>query len=446
MTDTVFALATAPGRAAVAVIRISGPATRSALETLADGRVAPRRASVRTLRRPDGAALDRGLALWFPGPASYTGEDCAELQVHGSPAVVDQCTEVLLAMGLRLAGPGEFTRRAFENGKLDLDQAEAIADLVDSETAAQARQALGQLEGRLGARYRGWRERLVEALARLEGAVDFPDEEVPADVAEEARGRLEALAADLDAALDDEPRGRRIRDGYRVAVVGAPNSGKSSLVNSLIGQDAAIVTAIAGTTRDIIEVPLVLDGFKVVLADTAGLRVTAEAIEVEGVRRARAWADGADLRLWVVDRAANDGAWREAEAAIQPGDFCILNKADLPPGADGCAARAGADAKGLRSLDLSVVRDGADAVRTLLSALVRSDLSGADFPAATRARHEGLLRDARDQLRRALGALGTPELAAEDVRLAARALAKVTGRVGTEDVLERIFATFCIGK
>lgn len=446
MSDTVFALATAPGRAAVAVIRISGPAARSALEGLVGGRVAPRRASVRVLRRADGEVLDHGVVLFFPGPGSYTGEDCAELQVHGSAAVVDQCTEFLLANGLRLATAGEFTRRAFENGKLDLDQAEAVADLVDAETAAQARQALGQLEGRLGARYRAWRDRLVEALARLEAAVDFPDEEVPADVAAQARGDLAALATDLDAALEDEGRGRRVRDGHRVAVIGAPNSGKSSLVNALLGQDAAIVTAIPGTTRDIIEASLVVEGFKVLLADTAGLRVTDEPIETEGVRRARAWAAGADLRLWVVDQAANGGAWREAADAVRAGDLCILNKTDLPAGMDGCEAKAGARAAGLETLELSIVRDGARTAREALWKRIREDLTGADFPAATRARHEGLLHVARDHLRRALGALGTPELAAEDARLAARALAQVSGRVGAEDVLERIFATFCIGK
>ncbi len=446
MTDTVFALATAPGRAAVAVIRISGPAARLALKALAGGRVAPRRASVRTLRGADGEALDRGVVLWLPGPGSYTGEDCAELQVHGSAAVVDQCTEVLLAMGLRLADPGEFTRRAFENGKLDLDQAEAVADLVDAETSAQARQALGQLEGRLGARYRAWRGRLVEALARLEAAVDFSDEDVPTDVAAQARSELAALAADLDAALEDEPRGRRVRDGYRIAVIGAPNSGKSSLVNALTSHETAIVTAIAGTTRDIIETPLVVDGFRAIVADTAGLRVTDEVIEAEGVRRARVWAEGADLRLWVVDRSAGDGAWREAAGAVREGDVCVLNKADLPAGPDACEARAAAEGLGLLILELSVTQRGAEAVCDALSARIQRDLAGADFPAATRARHEALLRAARDHLRRALAALDTPELAAEDARLAARALAQVSGRVGAEDVLERVFATFCIGK
>lgn len=446
MSDTVFALATAPGRAAVAVMRISGPRARAALAALTGGTTKARRASLRTLRDAEGGVIDHAVILLFPAPASYTGEDCVELHVHGSVGVIDQLTDVLLAEGLRLAEPGEFTRRAFENGKLDLDQAEAVADLVEAETAVQARQALGQLEGRLGARYQTWRERLIEALARLEAAVDFPDEEVPADVADQARDALEALAADLDLALADEPRGRRVREGYQVAVIGAPNSGKSSLINALTGRDLAIVTQIPGATRDIIEAPLVLDGYKVVLADTAGLRPTDEPIEVEGVRRARAWAGGADLRLWVVDQAATEGAWREALVSVRVGDICILNKADLQAGADGAAARLAAEALGLHTLAMSVLQDGAGDLRELLAARVRRDLAGSDFPAATRARHEDLLRDARDHLNQALSGLDSPELAAEDVRLAARALARVSGRVDAEAVLERVFATFCIGK
>ncbi len=346
MNDTVFALATAPGRAAVAVMRVSGPRARDALAALTGGTTKARRASLRTLRDAKGGVIDHAVILLFPAPASYTGEDCVELHVHGSVGVIDQLTDVLLAQGLRLAEPGEFTRRAFENGKLDLDQAEAVADLVEAETAVQARQALGQLEGRLGARYQTWRERLIEALARLEAAVDFPDEEVPADVADQARDVLEALTDDLDLALADEPRGRRVREGYRIAVIGAPNSGKSSLINALTGRDLAIVTHVPGATRDIIEAPLVVDGYKVVLADTAGLRRTDEPIEVEGVRRARAWAEGADLRLWVVDQAAAEGAWREVPASLRQGDICILNKVDLPAGADRGGARAAAETEG----------------------------------------------------------------------------------------------------
>ncbi|MGA0603666.1 tRNA uridine-5-carboxymethylaminomethyl(34) synthesis GTPase MnmE [Caulobacter sp. KR2-114] len=443
MTDTIFAPATAPGRAAVAVVRISGPATAAALAALGLRRPpGPRRAALRTLRSPQGAVIDRGLVLWFPGPSSYTGEDSAELHLHGGLAVVAAATQALLDSGLRLAEPGEFTRRAFENGRLDLDQAEAVADLVDAETDAQARQALGQLEGALGERYDHWRRQLIEALAQLEAAVDFPDEDVPADVAARAREPIEALLTALEAALADEARGRRIRDGYRIAIIGAPNAGKSSLFNALLGRDAAIVTPIPGATRDVIEAPLVLSGYKVLLADMAGLRDTVDPVEVEGVRRARAWAAEADLRLWLVDGSASDGAWRLAADLLQPRDMVLLNKADLAEGADAAAVRAAAP----QAQALSVSAGGVAGLLAGLSDRVTADLSGAEFPAVTRARHRGLLEAARDHLRRALGSLEEPELAAEDVRLAARALGRVAGRIGAEDVLDLVFASFCIGK
>jgi tRNA modification GTPase len=446
MNRTIFALATAPGRAAVAVMRLSGPAAGAALRNLAGRLPPPRRATVATLRDSHRALLDHALLLWFPGPKSYTGEDCAELHLHGGPGVVDGVTRALLDLGLRLAEPGEFTRRAFENGKLDLDQAEAVADLVDAETGAQARQALGQLEGRLGDRYRRWRAALIDALAQLEAAVDFPDEAVPPDVAQRARIGLQALATDLDAALADEGRGRRVREGYRIAVMGAPNAGKSSLINALLGRDAAIVTAIPGATRDIIEAPLILAGFQVILADMAGLRETEEPVEIEGVRRARVWAAGADLRLWIVDQAQSNGDWEKALPLVRPSDFLLLNKSDLATAADGPAARAAAERIGARVIALSIVADGASEVETALAARVQVDLIGADFPAATRSRHEALLREARDHLGRALARLPEPELAAEDARLVARALGRITGRIDAEDVLGRVFASFCIGK
>ena len=447
MTDTIFAPATAAGRAAVAVIRISGPRTRTALHALAGRAPSPRRASLASLRDAAGALLDRGLVLWFPGPASYTGEDAAELHLHGGPAVVGGVTRALAGLGLRLAEPGEFSRRAFENGKLDLDQAEAVADLVDAETEAQSRQALGQLEGALGRRYDAWRSALVEALAQLEAAVDFPDEEVPADVAARARAPLERLLADLDAARLDEARGRRVREGYRIAIIGAPNAGKSSLFNALAGRDAAIVTAIPGATRDVIEVPLTLAGYRVLLADMAGVRDTADPVEVEGVRRARAWAEGADLRLWVVDQAASDGAWGLAEGLAQPRDLLLLNKSDLPAGADAGPARDAAHARGLEVGPISLLDASAGPnLAVALSDRVVADLAGADFPAVTRARHAALLADARDHVARALGELEQPELAAEDVRLAARALHRIAGRIGAEDILDLVFASFCIGK
>jgi len=444
--DTIFALATAPGRAAVAIIRLSGAEARAALIALAGRAPTAGRAHVRRLVGTDGQALDTALTLYFAGPHSYTGEDCVELHLHGGPGVVDGVTAALLSLGLRLAEPGEFTRRAFENGKLNLDQAEAVADLVDAESSAQARQALGQLEGRLGARYQAWRDSLIEALARLEAAVDFPDEEVPADVAASARKALEGLADDLDVALAGEARGRRVREGYRVAVIGAPNSGKSSLINALSGRDAAIVNAIPGTTRDIIEVSLMVDGYKVLLADTAGIRRTDEPVEAEGMRRARAWAAGADLRLWVVDQSAGDDSWKEALQLVRDGDICVLNKSDLGEGADLVPAAADAREIGAEIISISLQNDQENLVREMLSLRVRRDLAGAEFPAATRARHQVLLREARGHLGRALEELDSPELAAEDARLAARALARVSGRVDAEDILGRVFATFCIGK
>jgi tRNA modification GTPase len=451
VTDSIFALATAPGRAAVAVVRLSGPASGAAVEALAGRRPLPRKASLMTLRRPvDRAVLDRALVLWFPGPGSYTGEDAAELHLHGGHAVIDGVIDVLLGLGLRLAEPGEFTRRAFQNGKLDLSQAEAVADLVDAETEAQRRQALGQLEGDLARRHAAWRTALIEALAVLEAAVDFPDEEVPENVADEAAPALAIIADELAAALADAHRGEQVRDGYSIALIGAPNAGKSSLLNALIARDAAIVTATPGTTRDVIEAPLNLAGFRVLIADTAGLRSSDDVIEAEGARRALARAESSALRLWVVDGAANGEGWRQPAAAVRDGDICIINKQDLRPGAASAAARDWAQSRGLEVITLSLTRDpAAAALKARLTQRVIAALSGAEFPAATRARHRHDLGEARGHLVRALHALTAPievELAAEDVRLASRSLAKVAGRIDPEDVLDRVFARFCIGK
>jgi tRNA modification GTPase len=433
VSDTIFALATAPGRAAVAIIRLSGPGASAALEAIGAGRLRPRVASLRTLRGLAGEMLDRALVLWFPAPGSYTGEDCAELQTHGGPAVVEAVMAELLGLGLRLAAPGEFTRRAFENGKLDLGQAEAVADLVDAESAAQARQALSQLNGALGRRYGAWRDRLVEILSVLEAAVDFPDEDVPQEVEAQAREPLSALLAELDLALADEARGRRVRDGYRVAIIGAPNAGKSSLFNALARRDAAIVTPIAGATRDVIEAPLLIEGFKVLLADMAGLREARDPVEV-------------DLRLWVVDWSDGGDGWRLAADMARSDDACVLNKIDLAPGRGGLDAAQAAKERGLEALEVSLVSNELKSLEIWLSERIRHDLSGSDFPAVTRARHGALLATARSHLTRALESIGTPELAAEDVRLAVRALAMVTGAIGVEDVLDRVFSTFCIGK
>ncbi len=442
---TIYALATAAGRAAVAVVRVSGPLSRSAVKAVTGSVPQPRQAALRTLRDANGAPLDQGLVLWFAGPASYTGEDSAEFHVHGGPAVVSALLETLSDLGLRLAEPGEFTRRAFENGKLDLAQAEGVADLIEAETQAQRRQALDQLEGALGRAHRRWRQDLIEALATLEAAVDFPDEELPADVAEQARAPLERLIADLHLAVADIHRAERVRDGFRIALVGAPNAGKSTLLNALIGREAAIVTATPGTTRDVIEAPLLLAGYKVLLADTAGLRDTHDEIEAEGVRRAQAWAERADLRLWVVDGSSSEQC--PPPDTLRAGDLCVISKADLAPGDDTGRALAAS-----RALELEVHRISArrtSDVGAVLAALtddVVRRLAGDEPPTATRLRHRELLGEALTRLQQALTREGSPELAAEDVRLAGRALDRITGRIDPEDVLDRVFATFCIGK
>lgn len=435
MTDTIFAPATAAGRAAVAVIRVSGPDSGKILKVLAAPLPAPRRAALRRLKA-GGDALDEALVLWLPGPNSFTGEDSAELHLHGGRAGVEAVSRALADLGLRLAEPGEFSRRAFQNGKLDLTQAEAIADLVDAETEAQRRQALGQLEGELSARYEAWRKRLIQALARLEAAVDFPDEDLPETLQAEVGARIGALAAELEAALADHGRGERVREGFKIALIGAPNAGKSSLLNRLAGREAAIVTEIAGTTRDVIEVPAVVEGFKVLFADMAGLRESADPIEAEGVRRARAWAEAADLRLWVVDQAAP----ADLTETVKPRDLLVLNKADLPSGPD-----AGLPA--LETVRVSAKTEaGMDQLWAALSARVKA-LTGGDFPAVTRLRHRRHLQDAAEALRRGQGALAlSPELGAEDLRHAALALGRIAGRIDPEQVLDEVFSSFCIGK
>lgn len=444
MTDTIFAPATAAGRSAVAVVRLSGPGSGKAVAALAGRTPRPREAALRVLKRQDGAPIDQALVLWFEGPASYTGEDCAEFHVHGGPAVVAGLLEELAALGLRLAEPGEFTRRAFENGKLDLAQAEGVADLIEAETEAQRRQALDQLGGALGQAQARWRDGLIEALAMFEAAVDFPDEEVPADVAARARPVLAGLIGELERALADVRRGERVREGFRIALVGAPNAGKSTILNALARREAAIVTATPGTTRDIIEVPMRFAGYKALLADTAGLRETHDEIEAEGVRRARAWAGEADLRIWVVDGSSDAAA---TAPGLHPHDLCVINKADLPAGDETGHALVEARAANVEILRLSARKpDDIGALEAALERRVIDALAGAELPTATRLRHRELLAEALERLKRALVTEDELELAAEDVRLAGRALDRITGRIDPEDVLDRVFSSFCIGK
>lgn len=434
MTDTIFALATPPGRGAIAIVRLSGPGTDAALTGLGAGGLKARMASLRTLTHA-GRIVDQALVLRFPGPNSYTGEDCAELHLHGGRAVVEAAAKALVALGLRPADPGEFTRRAFENGRMDLAQAEAVADLIDAETTAQAAQALGQLDGALGAAYAGFRRDLLKALALVEAEIDFPDEEVPDNLARTAGPVLEGLIADLKAALADAGRGERVREGYRIVLIGETNAGKSSLFNALVAREAAIVTPIAGTTRDVLDADLVIGGYAVTLSDTAGLRDSDDPVEAEGVRRARARAEQAELRLWV--RAPGDVEGVAADYA-RPDDLVVLTKADL-----GAAPIAGREAL----IVSTTTGEGMAALHDWIAARLARDLSGADFPAVTRERHRRRLEEALVSVEAGRRALDlAPEMAGDDLRRAADALARVTGAIGVEDILGEVFSTFCIGK
>ncbi len=422
----------------MAVLRLSGPHAGAALEALS-GRALPppRRASLRSLRDPaTGEIVDRALVLWLPGPSSFTGEDVVELHVHGGRAVIAALADALDAMaGCRPAEPGEFSRRAFENGRLDLTEAEAIADLVAAETAAQRRQALRQLDGALGALYEDWRLRLLRALAHLEADIDFPDEDLPEATTQAALPVLASLADEIAAHLDDGQRGERLRQGVQIAIVGPPNAGKSSLLNLLARRDVAIVSETAGTTRDVIEVHLDLGGWPVTLADTAGLREARDEIEREGVRRAEQRARTADLRLIVLDAAAPDTP-RQLADLTTPGDILALNKIDLAPSA------------ALPDSALAIsVRTGQGIAELLrrLEARVASLLDGAGMP-LTRQRHRQALQECLAALKRVKDRKALPELLAEDARLAARALGRITGRVDVEDMLDIVFREFCIGK
>lgn len=442
--DTIFALSSAPGRAGVAVLRISGARAGATLEMIAGTLPEPRRAALRTLRHPaSGEDIDRGLVLWFPGPASFTGEDMGELQVHGGRAVVAALVGVLGDMpDLRPAEAGEFTRRAFENGRLDLTAVEGLADLINAETEAQRRQALCQSTGHLRALYESWRETLVEALALIEAALDFSDEaDVPAEVEARARPLVRDLEAAIAAHLDDAHQGERLREGFCVVVAGAPNAGKSSLVNALARRDVAIVSEEAGTTRDVIEVHLDLAGYPVTVMDTAGIRRAAGAVEEEGIRRALARAEHADLTVWLID--ATEPVWEPPADLVRDGGCVlpVLNKIDLtrPDGKQKVNAAVH---------EISVVAGtGLAAFIDDLAAKAEASLSLGEAPVITRARHRQELETCRVQLAAFLsGPMEPLELRAEDLRQAALALGRITGRVDVEDVLDHVFGEFCIGK
>lgn len=443
-TDTIYALASAPGRAGVAVLRVSGSHTASVIEALTGVLPVPRHAQLCRFTAPGSDELiDEGLVLWFPAPRSYTGENMAELQLHGSRAVLAAISSALSSLGCRLAEPGEFTRRAVVNGKLDLTAAEGVADLVDAETQAQRRQALRQLSGGLADTVSGWRERLTKLEAHLVAAIDFADDDLPPDLLSSIRAGLEALRDDLKAALEGGHSAQRLRAGVYAAILGAPNAGKSSLLNRLAQRDVAIVTPIAGTTRDVLEVDLELGGYPLTLADTAGLRESDDVVEQEGIRRARERAALADFKILLIDAAAPDTGVLQHYA---PGDLVVVNKTDLqasPPPFTGEDLGGGTSQALLLSLRTNT------GLSELIEALTRrtAELAGlTPAPALTRARHREVVEGTLAALERALRPGLNIDQLAEDVRLASRTLGRLTGQTGIEDLLDVVFRDFCLGK
>ena len=449
--STIFALSSGRPPAAIAVVRVSGPRAGVALEKLIGRVPEPRKAALARVRDPrSNEVIDEALALWFPAPRSETGEDVAELQLHGGQAVIAGVLDALSTIeGCRPAEAGEFTRRAFENGRLDLTAVEGLADLIAAETPAQRRLAFRQLKGLIGDRSEAWRRRLIEALALVEARIDFSDEaDVPEDLLGPALHPAQQLRDEIAGVLADGRRGERLRDGLVVAIAGPPNAGKSTLLNRLARREAAIVSPFAGTTRDVIEVHLDLDGYPVTLLDTAGIRDSAEPVEQEGVRRARARAAAADLVLWVIDGSACGLAVDEhciANVAI----WLVRNKIDRVDASPCMGAGKCDNSEYEFTLTISALSGaGMEALTAALSNYAKTYFASTESSLITRARHRRALEDTVAALDRGLARDHSTdeELIAEELRSAATTLGRLTGRVDVEDILDVIFRDFCIGK
>ena len=432
MNSSIFALASAPGRAGVAVVRVSGPSAGDSIRALAGSLPQARQGVLRRLSYK-GVEIDHALLLWFPAPHSYTGEDVAEFHLHGGRAVREALFSAFSELGLRPAEPGEFSRRAVENGKLDLTRAEAIADLVDAETPAQLRQALRQHDGALADLYDGWRGRLIAALGRAEAAIDFSDDGVGDSEFAAARHAAGEISQEIQSHMDDAGRGESLREGLRLTILGPPNAGKSSLINALARRDIAIVSDTPGTTRDVIEARLDLGGYLLLVADTAGVRDTNEPIEAEGVRRALSHAKGGMTLLLLDGSVENPRAGLPAD--LPEPDLVVWNKADLGFVRDGLSISLKTGA-------------GMSLLQQMLQQKVQHKLeSASDAPLLSRPRHRHALREALAHLQHGLAApQDQPELLAEDLRLAMRAIGRITGVVDVEELLDFVFRDFCIGK
>ncbi len=451
--DTIFALSSAPGRAGVSVFRISGPKALTFLDAITLGKRPPnRRAVVRKIiaQTDDGIdAIDDALVITMQGPKSFTGEDCVEIHCHGSFAVIDAISALLLSIGAQQAEAGAFTRRAVLNGRMDLTEAEGLADLIDAETRGQRQQALRQMQGGLRATYEAWREELIQALAFIEGEIDFPDEgDMPVELSLRAKPHIINVKNKMETTLSNAERGERVRSGLDIVIIGRPNSGKSSLINRLARNQAAIVSDIAGTTRDIIDIQMAIGGLPVRLSDTAGLRKSEDVIEREGVRRAVERAAHADIRLFLHDVSCGD--WQVPEG-IEPkrGDALILNKIDLR--SDDQATIGHMTEPRLERLQpfwVSVKNDrGVEAFEDWLEAQVIARFAPSQTPGLTRLRHAQCVRTAITALSRAEQALMIgAELAGEDIRTALQAISELAGEADMEAVFDQIFLRFCIGK
>src|ERR1700736_5722823 len=441
--QTIFALSSGRPPSAIAIVRVSGPQAGPALTLLAGKIPVPRMATRALLRDASQQPIDDAVVLWFPGPASATGEDVAEFHVHGGRAVLAALLATLSAVeNIRAAEPGEVTRRAFENGKLDLTEAEALDDLIHADTDRQRRQALRQLKGLLGDRARDWRARIIEASALIEAGIDFSDEgDVPAELIAPALARIKSLTEEIQEVLAAQGRSERLREGLVVAISGPPNVGKSTLINQLARREVAIVSPHAGTTRDIIEVQLDLDGYPVTVIDTAGIRETDDPVEQEGVRRARMRAGDADLVLWMID-AQHEARGEAGEAPVG----VVRNKIDLEEAGD--VAGISSEARAGTNFKISASRG--DGVSGLIEALVvfaRDYFGSKEDGLIGRHRQRELLRETVASLRQSMAAAAQgEELAAADLRAAANSLGRLSGRVDVEDVLDVIFREFCVGK
>ena len=443
---TIFGVASAIGRSGIAVIRISGPDSLAALAQFTIRKPETRKAELRKIVFND-EVIDEALVIYFKAPHSFTGEDVVELHTHGSRAVVKRVLEVLGGIkNLRLAEPGEFSKRAFLNGKMDLAEAEGLADLIDAETTAQARQAMRQMQGLTSKLYEQWRQQIIQCLAFIEAYIDFPDEDLPVELTDDLNGKIGKLRSSIRDYLNDGKRGEKIREGIYVAIIGAPNVGKSSILNYLAGRDAAIVSEVAGTTRDVIEVVMEISGYKVIIADTAGIRESLDEVENEGIRRALQRASEADIKLLVLEAGAADEkimGLADADSIIVFNKFDLFRHCGLDPQSP---SNAGYRLRiGVRNDVSSKTGEGMELLISQISQKLEQKFAQSEAPLITQARHREALAAALDALQN-FNLTKPIELTAEDLRYAASAIARITGRIDVDDILDVVFSKFCIGK